>query len=273
MKSLNLTSAPWACAALATFLIYTACAPRAQASLIITGVMEPTTSVEPRVVELYALANVNLGVFTMERYNDASTTVTTSLTLSGTLSAGNFFYVVDNATSQAELDTWFGVGVITLGTNAIGGSFPISGDDPLRLRQSSTTRDLFGVIGTDGSGQPWEYTDGWAYRKSGTFGDTSSFTLANWTFSGANALDPASTGNGGSGVNGGNGTPAFPIGSYSEDAPAAVPEPGSLLLIAVAGLLLLAYHRFRSSSLAAIRVARPCQRELVHRPPTTPSSL
>ena len=43
------------------------------------------------------------------------------------------------------------------------GLFP--GDDAIELFYNTT--DVFGDINTDGSGQAWDYLDGWAYRKSG----------------------------------------------------------------------------------------------------------
>ena len=89
--------------------------------------------------------------------------------------------------------------------------------------------DVFGEIGVDGTGQPWEYLDGWAYRVDGTGPDGSTFAVDNFTYSGPNALDGATT----------NATAAtpFPVGSYTP--PAAVPEPAALALAGLAGLGLL----------------------------------
>ena len=67
--------------------------------------------------------------------------------------------------------------------------------------------DTFGEIDTDGSNRPWEYSDGWAYRVSGTGPDGATFQRASWTFSGANALDNAAT-------NAAAVTP-MPIGQYA----------------------------------------------------------
>ena len=63
----------------------------------------------------------------------------------------------------------------------------------------------------DGTGQPWEYLDGWAYRTDATGGlDTSTFIVSEWYFSGPNALD-------GETANNGAATP-FPAGDYSRQA-------------------------------------------------------
>jgi hypothetical protein len=67
----------------------------------------------------------------------------------------------------------------------------ISGDDAIVLRVETTTEvlDLFGEIGVDGTGTPWEYTDSWA-RRSTTEAATS-FSATDWIFGGPHALDGA----------------------------------------------------------------------------------
>jgi hypothetical protein len=67
--------------------------------------------------------------------------------------------------------------------------------------------DTFGDINTDGSGQPWEYLDGWAYRVDGTGPDSTNFILSNWTFSGPNAVDGC--------TDNASCASVFPIGTYS----------------------------------------------------------
>ena len=79
--------------------------------------------------------------------------------------------------------------------------------------------DVFGDINVDGTGQPWEYLDGWAYRNDNTGPDGSIFTIGNWTFSGINANDGLTD-------NASSSNP-FPIGSYSLTV---IPEPGTGIL-------------------------------------------
>ena len=62
-----------------------------------------------------------------------------------------------------------------------------------------------GVAGVNGNGQLWQYTDGWAYRKSGTMA-TSDFAASDWVFSGPGALTGAAT-------NAASSSP-FPLKSY-----------------------------------------------------------
>lgn len=235
MMNIRSSRARAACAVAAILIAFHLSPTRGEASLIITGVLDGTLGSDPKLVEIFALNAIpSLSQFNLQRFTDGNPTPTT-LTLSGSMTQGSFLYIVDTNTTQAELDDWFGRGAITIGTNALAFALPITGDDPLRLRTGSNALDHFGVIGTDGTGQIWEYTDGFAYRKNGTLGDNLGFNSANWIFSGDDALDGAG------GDNGGNGTPPFPLGTYSPVSSSAVPEPGSLLLAAFAGLMLLAY--------------------------------
>ena len=64
----------------------------------------------------------------------------------------------------------------------------VNGDDAIELFRNGVVIDVFGTINVDGTGQPWEYTNGWAYRKLGTGADGSTFDLSSWSFSGVNAL-------------------------------------------------------------------------------------
>ncbi len=102
----------------------------------------------------------------------------------------------------------------------------INGDDAIELFQSGVVIDVFGDINVDGTGQPWEYLDGWAYRVAKTGPDGSTFVLANWTFSGPNALDGETT----------NATAAtpFPIGTFSTPPP---PVPNMLITGVIDGPL------------------------------------
>lgn len=58
---------------------------------------------------------------------------------------------------------------------------------------SGVVVDVFGDINVDGSGQPWEYMDGWAYRVDGSGLDGTTFAIGNWFFSGPNALGGEAT--------------------------------------------------------------------------------
>jgi hypothetical protein len=82
----------------------------------------------------------------------------------------------------------------------------INGDDAIELFRNGVVVDTFGDINTDGTGTDWEHLDGWAYRVSGSEPSGSTFNILEWTFSGKNALDGASTNTAAD--------PAFPVGDF-----------------------------------------------------------
>ncbi len=87
----------------------------------------------------------------------------------------------------------------------------INGDDAIELFENGIVVDVFGDINTDGTGEPWEYTDGWAYRKSGTGPDGNIFQLDNWTFSGTDVFDDV--------PNNASAPVPFPTCTYSVEQP------------------------------------------------------
>jgi len=114
---------------------------------------------------------------------------------------------IDNIYVASEIDgftTFFG-SAPDYDSSAIG----INGDDAIELFQNDAVVDTFGAIDVDGSGETWEYTDGWAYRKDGETANSGTFDAANWTFSGTDALD-------GEGTNTAA-TTAFPAGTFSTE--------------------------------------------------------
>lgn len=84
----------------------------------------------------------------------------------------------------------------------------INGDDAIVLYNDGQAIDVFGNVNQSGTGQPWEYTDGWAYRKNNTELDGTVFNINNWAFSGINALD-------GEIENPPSGPNHFPIGDFT----------------------------------------------------------
>jgi len=186
----------------------------AKADLVITGVIDgPLAGGLPKAIELYVLADVtDLSIYGIGSANNGGGSDGQETTLSGAASAGDFIYIASEST---EFTSFFG-----FAPTFTAGAASINGDDAIELFQSGAVIDVFGDINVDGSGEPWDYMDGWAYRNDLTGPDGTSFQVANWTFSGANALDGATT----------NATAAtpFPVGSYT-----AVPEPGFCALLGV----------------------------------------
>lgn len=193
----------------------------APGALIISGVFDgPLSGGTPKVVEIYAsTAMADISAYEVEFYFNANSAPSSTISLSGSVAAGDYLYLSQNGT---EFTTYFG-GTVDFS----GGS--INGNDSIVLTQSGTAVDTFGVPGTDGSNEPWDYLDGWAYRNDNTGPDGAAMNLANWTFSGVNVNDNETS----------NATAAtpFPIGTFT-----VIPEPSATLL---GGLGLLALLRRR----------------------------
>lgn len=215
----------------------------AQADLLITGLFDgPLDGGEPKVVELYAANDIpDLSIYGAGAANNGGGTDGVEMILSGSASAGDFLYIVDDNSDSdpgVEFEEYFGfLPSLFFDSNAgsAGGPAAINGDDAVELFHDptgaftgdETVIDVFGDINTDGSGEPWDYLDGWAYRNNGTGPDGSTFVLDNWSFSGVDAVDGKTT----------NSPPnEFPIGSY------VIPEPTSAMLL-LAGLFGLATRR------------------------------
>ena len=73
----------------------------------------------------------------------------------------------------------------------------INGDDVVAIFDGPATGDgtdaniidIYGVIGTDGTGEVWEYTDGFSFRKPGEVVPGGTFSDSQWTIGGANSLE------------------------------------------------------------------------------------
>ena len=202
---------------------------RADAALVITGVIDgPLTGGTPKAIELYALADIpDLSIYGVGSANNGGGTDGEEFTLSGSANAGDFLYV---ASESPQFTAFFGFAP-TFTDSAAG----INGDDAVELFQSGAVIDTFGDVNTDGSGEPWDYLDGWAYRVDNTGPDGATFVLSNFTYSGINVLD-------GETANATASTP-FPVGTYT--AVVAIPEPAGLAAFAAAGAVIVMRRRRR----------------------------
>ncbi|NPD44179.1 lamin tail domain-containing protein [Lentimicrobium sp. S6] len=182
--------------------------------LVISGVYDgPRSGGTPKGVELYVLANIaDLSVYGLGSANNGGGSDGEEFTFpADAASAGSFIYV---ATEDVEFANWFG-----FAPNYTDGSMAINGDDAVELFMNSTVIDVFGDINQSGSGQPWEYLDGWAYRTNGSGPDGSNFELGNFSYSGPNVWDGE-----GSLTNATSATP-FPVGTYTAGAATTVSTP------------------------------------------------
>lgn len=192
--------------------------------LIISGVIDgPLSGGTPKAIELYATSNIaDLGRYAVGSANNGGGTDGPELILSGSATAGQFFYIASEAT---EFANFFG-----FSPDFTSSAANINGDDAIELffdadadgittpaASDDMVIDVFGEIDVDGTGQPWEHLDGWAYRVDNTGPDGNSFDATSWTFSGINALDGESN-------NAGASTP-FPVGTYASSTSPTIQLP------------------------------------------------
>lgn len=188
--------------------------------IIITGVADATLSGgTPKAVELYVANDIaDLSVCGLGSANNGGGTDGQEFTFPAVaVSEGSYIYI---ATEEENFMTFFG-----FTPDYTDGSMAVNGDDAIELFCNDTVIDTFGDINVDGSGTTWEYLDGWAYRKADTGPDGTTFVEANWEYSGANALDGAST-------NATSNSP-FPLKSYTGEGDVVVDDPADELAIGV----------------------------------------
>jgi plastocyanin len=152
--------------------------------LLITSVFDgPLAGGTPKGVELYVVNDINdLSEYGLGSANNGGGTDGEEFTFPFTsATAGQYIYLASDST---QFNNWFGFDADYV-TSAVN----INGNDAIELFYVSNVIDVFGDINLNGTGQPWDYLDGWAYRNSSTGADGSTFALSSWSFSGPNALD------------------------------------------------------------------------------------
>ncbi|WP_417236876.1 T9SS type A sorting domain-containing protein [Bizionia paragorgiae] len=175
--------------------------------MIITGAFDgPLTGGTPKLIEVYVANDIaDLSTYGFGSANNGGGTDGEELTFSGSATAGDFIYIFAEGNNPGSLMTYFGIAGDYEHSSA-----NVNGDDALELFHNGAVIDTFGDINVDGSGEAWDYLDGWAYRVDGTGPDGSTFVVGNWTYSGINATDNC-TDNGSCGS-------IFPIGTYTPTA-------------------------------------------------------
>ena len=177
--------------------------------LIITGVLDgPLPGGFPKCVEFYAINPISdLSIYGFGSANNGGGSDGEEFTFPAvSLNAGEYYRV---GTDSTEFNNFFGF----FPNEADQWAGNVNGDDAIELFQNSAVVDVFGDINVDGSGEPWEYLDGWAYRNNGLTPNGGTFDPNNWSYSGPNALDNETS-------NATAVTP-FPVGSFT--TPSTVP--------------------------------------------------
>ncbi len=163
--------------------------------LIITGIYDGDGS-DPKGIELYVLTTGDYTGWFIKTQTNANTSWSTGYTMgadagdSGSYTAGDYIYI---SSTSSTLSTWgWGIGGGSeKGLLIDDTSFNQNGDDRVGVFNTSNVLiDLYGEEDQDGTGEAWEYTDSYAYRKDNV-GASSSFNVANWNVAGINALESA----------------------------------------------------------------------------------
>lgn len=178
-------------------------------ALIISGVADATlVGGVPKAVEFYVLEDIaDLSTYGFGSANNGGGTDGQEFTFPAVaVTAGTYLHV---ATDSANFLTFFGF--YPDYTDPSAGN--VNGDDAIELFHNGNVIDVFGDINVDGSGQPWEYLDGWAYRNTNTAPNGGVFAIGEWTFSGIDVLDGA--------VDNATSAMPFPIETYTYTAPVA----------------------------------------------------
>ena len=156
--------------------------------LVLSGVVDgPLTGGLPKVIQIYVANDIadlsRCGVGSANNGGGSDGQEFTFPAVSA--SAGDYLYIASESTKFNEF--------FSFSPNYTHSSANINGDDAVELFCDGAVVDTFGDIDVDGSGQAWEFLDGWAHRNVSTGPDGSNFAIANWEFSGKNALDGEST--------------------------------------------------------------------------------
>ena len=136
----------------------------------------------PKGVELYVFQDVpDLSVYGIGSANNGGGSDGQEYTFpNDAVTAGTYLYVSSETTGFTD---FFGFPP----TYTAGVPIGVNGDDAIELFMNGSVVDLFGDINTDGTGEVWEYADGWAFG-GGRSAPSPVFNPADWTFSGPNAL-------------------------------------------------------------------------------------
>ena len=159
-----------------------------QSSLMISGVIDgPLSGGTPKAIEFYVINDItDLSAYGFGSANNGGGSDGEEFTFPSISVASGSYITVSSELSQ--FSSFFGTSS-DYASSAAG----INGDDAIELFNNGSVVDVFGDINTDGSGQQWDYLDGWAYRNSGSTANGGTWDISQWTFSGANALDGESS--------------------------------------------------------------------------------
>ncbi|MFC2109090.1 DUF5689 domain-containing protein [Bacteroidota bacterium] len=145
--------------------------------ILITEVADPENSVGSRFVELYNAGTnaIDLTGWKLNKYLNGAMAVSGSgLALTGIINPQEFKII-----SNVDFESLFG-----FASSVVSSYISANGDDVYELVDVSGNRhDIFGEIGTDGTGMEWEFTDGSAVRLKTVTKPSTIFNRQEWNLS------------------------------------------------------------------------------------------
>ena len=138
----------------------------------------------PKAVRVCATADINdLSLYGIGSANNGVGTDGQEYTFEGELDAGDCLWV---SSESMGFTTFFGCP-----PDVTSGAININGNDAIELYFNGSVVDLYGLADVNGSGECWEYSNGYAYRQTsmsnnGLFDSTC--TSADWIYSGPGGL-------------------------------------------------------------------------------------
>lgn len=147
----------------------------------------------PKVVEIYANGTVDFSQYNIEIQTNANTNWVNPLNLADFgIVTDDFIYIYRG---EEAFSSEYSSAVNALSTTSSAVNF--NGDDRVRIVEATSGNviDQYGVDSLDGTGEVWEYQDGYAKRNNGS-GPDAAFIPTNWTYFNG-ALDGEGTCQGG----------------------------------------------------------------------------
>ena len=135
----------------------------------------------PKVVEVFADGTVDFSLYSLEIQSNGNTTWGSAQNLGGLgIVTNQFAYIYGTSGASSFASEYPSVSSLTI---AAGGAVNFNGDDRIRIIEDATGNviDQFGEEGVDGSGQAWEYKDGFAKRLTLTT-PNGTFNEAHWEY-------------------------------------------------------------------------------------------
>ncbi len=148
--------------------------------VFISELADPDNNSGARFVELYNAAQepLDLNLWTLSRYTNDNTDVSSTIDLSGLIIPSEGTLVISPNAEEFELVYGFPPD-LGVSTNSPADS---NGDDNLELVDPfGTVVDVFGVVGEDGSGTNHEFEDGRALRNLSIAQGNPVYTFGEWT--------------------------------------------------------------------------------------------